>query len=137
MIAVDTSALMAIVLGEAEADACIKVLEVETEVLVSAGTVAEALIVAAQRNVGEQMTSLIDGLGFEIVTVTPVSARRIAQAYERWGKGLNPAGLNFGDCFAYEVAKEHSCPLLFVGQDFSKTDVENVLKRVGVLPGGQ
>jgi len=137
MIAVDTSALMAIVLGEAEADACIKVLAVETEVLVSAGTVAEALIVAAQRNVGEQMTSLIDGLGFEIVTVTPVSARRIAQAYERWGKGLNPAGLNFGDCFAYEVAKEHSCPLLFVGQDFSKTDVENVLKRVGVLPGGQ
>ena len=137
MIAVDTSALMAIVLGEAEADACIKVLEVETEVLVSAGTVAEALIVAAQRNVGEQMTSLIDGLGFEIVTVTPVSARRIAQAYERWGKGLNPAGLNFGDCFAYEVAKEHSRPLLFVGQDFSKTDVENVLKRVGVLPGGQ
>ena len=127
MIAVDTSALMAIVLGEAEADACIKVLEVETEVLVSAGTVAEALIVAAQRNVGEQMTNLIDGLGFEIVTVTPVSARRIAHAYERWGKGLNPAGLNFGDCFAYEVAKEHSCPLLFVGKDFSKTDVENVL----------
>ena len=127
MIAVDTSALMAIVLGEAEADACIKVLEVETEVLVSAGTVAEALIVAAQRNVGEQMTSLIDGLGFEIVTVTPVSARRIAQAYERWGKGLNPPCLNFGDCFAYEVAKEHSCPLLFVGKDFSKTDVESVL----------
>jgi ribonuclease VapC len=127
MIAVDTSALVAIVLGEAEADACIKVLEVEAEVLVSAGTVAEALIVAAQRNVGEQMTSLIDGLGFEIVTVTPASARRIAQAYERWGKGLNPAGLNFGDCFAYEVAKEHSCRLLFVGKDFSKTDVESVL----------
>ena len=127
MIAVDTSALMAIVLGEAEADACIKVLEVETEVLVSAGTVAEALIVAAQRNVAEEMTSLIDGLGFEIVTVTPASARRIAQAYGRWGKGLNPAGLNFGDCFAYEVAKEHSCCLLFVGEDFSKTDVERVL----------
>ena len=127
MIAVDTSALMAVVLGEAKADACIKVLEVETEVLVSAGTVAEALIVAARRNVGEEMTSLIDGLGFEIVTVTPVSARRIAHAYERWGKGFNPTGLNFGDCFAYEVARQHGCRLLFVGEDFSKTDVESVL----------
>jgi ribonuclease VapC len=126
MIAVDTSALMAIVLGEAEADACIKVLEAETEVLVSAGTVAEALIVAARRNIGEEMARLIDGLGFEIVTVTPASARRIAQAYERWGKGVHPASLNFGDCFAYEVAKEHSCRLLFVGDDFSKTDVESV-----------
>jgi ribonuclease VapC len=126
VIAVDTSALMAIVLGEAEADACIKVLEAETEVLVSAGTVAEALIVAARRNIGEEMARLIDGLGFEIVTVTPASARRIAQAYERWGKGVHPASLNFGDCFAYEVAKEHSCRLLFVGDDFSKTDVESV-----------
>ena len=90
MIAVDTSALMAIVLGEAEADACIKVLEVETDVLVSAGTVAEALIVAARRNVGEEMTSLIDGLGFEIVTVTAASARRIAQTYEQWAKALIP-----------------------------------------------
>ena len=126
MIAVDTSALMAIVLGEAEADACIKVLEAETEVLVSAGTVAEALIVAARRNVGEEMARLIDGLGFEIVTVTAASARRIAQAYERWGKGVHPASLNFGDCFAYEVAKEHSCRLLFVGDDFSKTDVESI-----------
>ena len=126
MIAVDTSALMAIVLGEAEADACIKVLEAETEVLVSAGTVAEALIVAARQNIGEEMARLIDGLGFEIVTVTPASARRIAQAYERWGKGVHPASLNFGDCFAYEVAKEHSCRLLFVGDDFSKTDVESV-----------
>jgi ribonuclease VapC len=127
MIAVDTSALMAIILGDAQADACINVLEVETEVLVSAGTVAEALIVAARRNVGEEMTSLIDGLGFDIVTLTPASARRVAQTYARWGKGFSPAGLNFGDCFAYEVAREHGCRLLFVGEDFSKTDVERVL----------
>lgn len=127
MIAVDTSALMAIVLGEAAADACIKVLEAESDVLVSAGTVAEALIVATRRNVGEDMMRLIEGLGFEIVPVTPASARRVAQAYERWGKGVHPAGLNFGDCFAYEVAKEHSCRLLFVGGDFDKTDLESVL----------
>jgi ribonuclease VapC len=124
MIVVDTSALMAIVLGEADADACIAIPESETEVLISAGTMAEAMIVAARRNVAAEMTSLIDGLGFDVVTVTPASARRIARAYERWGKGVHPAGLNFGDCFAYEVASGHSCPLLFVGDDFSKTDVE-------------
>ena len=127
MIAVDTSALMAIVLNEPEAEACIAALEAEDDVLISAGTVAEALIVAARRNVGAEMASIIDGLGFEFVTVTPAAARRIAEAYGRWGKGLSPAGLNFGDCFAYEVAKEHACRLLYVGDDFSKTDVESAL----------
>jgi ribonuclease VapC len=127
MIAVDTSALLAIVFGEAKADACIRVLASEPDVLVSAGTAAEALIVAGRRNVGEEMARLLEGLGFEIVTVTSATARRIAQAYARWGKGVHPAGLNFGDCFAYAIAKEHFCPLLFLGDDFSKTDVESIL----------
>jgi ribonuclease VapC len=127
MIAVDTSALMAIVLGEADADVCMAMLETEPVVLISAGTVAEALIVAARRKVAEEMAKLIDGLGFDVVTVTAASARRIAAAYENWGKGVHPAGLNFGDCFAYEVAKAHDCRLLYVGNDFSKTDVESVL----------
>jgi ribonuclease VapC len=125
MIAVDTSALMAIALGEGEADACIRVLETETEIVISAGTVAEALIVAARRNVAEEVSRLIDGLGFEIVSVTPASARRIAAAYMRWGRGAHPAGLNFGDCFSYEIAKERACRLLYVGDDFSKTDLES------------
>lgn len=124
MIAVDTSALMAIVLNEMEADACAAALEAEDRLLISAGTVAEALIVAARRNVGEEIAQLIDGLGLEIVSVTPASARRIAHAYEQWGKGVHPAALNFGDCFAYEVAKEHDCRLLYVGEDFMQTDVE-------------
>jgi ribonuclease VapC len=127
MIAVDTSALMAIVLNEPEADACAAALEAEDRLLISAGTVAEALIVAGRRNVGEEIDRLIDGLGFEIVSVTPASARRVAEAYERWGRGVHPAALNFGDCFAYEVAKEHGCRLLFVGEDFARTDVERVL----------
>ena len=127
MIAVDTSALMAIVLNESEADACAVALEAEEKLLISAGTVAEVLIVAARRNVGEEMERLIEGLGFEIVSITPASARRIARAYESWGKGVHPAGLNLGDCFAYEVAKEHGCPLLFVGKDFALTDVAGVL----------
>jgi ribonuclease VapC len=127
MIAVDTSALMAIVLNEKEADACIAALEAEENILISAGTVAEALIVAARRNVGGEVASLIDGLGFDVVAVTPASARRIAQAHAQWGKGINPASLNFGDCFAYAVAKENSCRLLYVGDDFAKTDVTSVL----------
>ena len=127
MMAVDTSALMAIVLNEAVADRCKAALEEEPELLISAGTVAEALIVAARRNLVEEMNRLIDGLGFEIVSVTPASARRIAAAYARWGRGAHPAGLNFGDCFSYEVAKEHSCSLLYVGEDFAKTDLESAV----------
>ena len=126
MIAVDTSALMAIVLNEPEADACIAAFEAEDRLLISAGTVAEALIVSARRNVGEQLSRLIDELGFEVVAVTLASARRIAQAYEKWGKGMRPAALNLGDCFAYAVAKEQGCRLLYIGDDFSKTDVEGV-----------
>jgi ribonuclease VapC len=127
MIAVDTSALMAIVLNEPNADACAAALEAEAELLISAGAVAEALIVSGRRNVGEEMARLIDGLGFEVVTVTPASARRIARVNERWGKGMHAAALNFGDCFAYEVAKEHGCRLLYVGNDFAKTGIEGVL----------
>ena len=127
MIAVDTSALMTIVLNEPEADACIAALEAEDDLLISAGTVAEALIVAGRRNVDDEMERLIEGLGFEVVSITPASARRIAYAYKTRGKGVHPAALNFGDCFAYEVAKEHGCRLLYVGEDFAQTDVESVL----------
>lgn len=127
MIAVDTSALMAIMLNEPEADACAAVIEAEEHLLISAGTVVEALIVGARRNVGEEIAQLIDGLGFEIASLTPASARRVAQAYEQWGKGIHPAALNFGDCFAYEVAKEHGCRLLYVGEDFKQTDIESAV----------
>jgi ribonuclease VapC len=129
MIAVDTSALMAIALNEAEAGACMAALEAEDDVLISAGTLAEALIVSARRNIGEELSSLIDGLCFQIVPVTQASARRVAQAYKKWGKGVHPAALNFGDCFAYEVAKTHRCRLLYVGGDFSKTDVDDLSER--------
>jgi ribonuclease VapC len=59
-----------------------------------------------------------------VVSVTPAAARHIAEAYARWGRGASQAALNFGDCFAYVVAKEHGCRLLYVGDDFSKTDIE-------------
>jgi ribonuclease VapC len=93
----------------------------------SAGTLTEALIVSGRRKRAREMARLIEGLGIEIVPVTPAVARLVAEAYGRWGKGVNPAALNFGDCFSYEVAKQHSCPLLFIGGDFSMTDLESVL----------
>ncbi len=126
-IAVDTSALMAIILNETKADDCIAALAAAASVFISAGTVAEALIVAAHRDVAGEMVQLFDAFGFDVVAVTPAAARRIAAAYARWGKGIHPAGLNFGDCFAYEVAREHDCPLLFVGDDFSRTDAQSAL----------
>ncbi len=127
MIAVDTSALMAILLGEPESDACIAAIEVETDIVISAVNVAEALIVARRRNVADEMATLIDGLSLDITSATPATARRVARVYERWGKGHHAAALNFGDCFAYDVAKEHGCGLLYVGDDFSRTDVQAVL----------
>lgn len=127
MIVVDTSALMAILLGEAEGEACIAALETAGRLLISAGTVAEAMIVARLRNVGTEMEALIDGLGFEIVPLSAAGARQVADAYGRWGKGIHPTGLNFGDCFAYAEAIAHDCALLFVGQDFARTDVARVL----------
>jgi ribonuclease VapC len=127
MIAVDTSALMAIVLTETQAESCMEAIEKADRLLISAGTVAEALIVAERRNVGAEMEELIAGLGFEIVPVTAASARQIAQAYGRWGKGVHPAALNFGDCFAYVVAAGNECPLLHVGDGFSRTDLQAAL----------
>jgi ribonuclease VapC len=120
---IDTSALMAILLGEADAEACIEILETEAEVAISAGTMAEALIVADRRNVGPEMAALIDELGLVVEPVSAADARRVALAYARWGRGAHPAGLNFGDCFAYALAQARDLPLLYVGDDFTGTDV--------------
>lgn len=99
-------------------------LESQTEVLISAGTLAEAMIVAGRRNIGGEMNGLIEGLGFEVVSVSGAGSARVAEAYARWGKGVHAASLNFGDCFAYALSQEHGRPLLFVGDDFAKTDIE-------------
>ena len=95
MIAIDTSALMAIGLNEPQAEACIAALEAEDEVLISAGTVAEVLIVAARRNIGSEMSSVIADFGFEVVPVTPASARRIAAAISGGvGVCIRPASIS-------------------------------------------
>jgi ribonuclease VapC len=124
VIVVDTSALMAILLDEADAEACSAVLVCESDVAISAASLAEALIVAGRRDCASEMAALIEALSFEVVPVTEASAERVAAAYAQWGKGVHPAGLDFGDCFAYELARERGCALLFVGRDFDQTDIE-------------
>lgn len=121
MIVVDTSALMAVLLGEPGSDRIRSVLESEV-VAISAGTLAEALIVAQGRNLGAEMSDLVEALGLEVAPLTASAARKVAEAYGRWGKGFDRAGLNFGDCFAYAAAQELGRPLLYVGADFDKTD---------------
>ena len=127
MIVVDTSALLAILQNEAEADAIEIILDAETEILMSASTLAEALIVAGRRGKDGAMAALIARLRIEIIPVTAPTAERVAAVYSRWGKGVHPARLNFGDCFAYELAATRSSRLLFVGRDFSQTDIASAL----------
>lgn len=127
MIVVDTSALMEIALDGPRADECGSALESSDGIAVSAGTLAEALVVAGRRGVVAEMTRLVQGFDMEVVPVTAATCRRVAAAYGRWGKGVHPARLNFGDCFAYALAEERNWPLLFIGKDFSQTDIASCL----------
>jgi len=127
-ITVDTSALMAILLDETEADRCMAALTGARSVLISTATIAEALIVAGRRGVGDEMAELINGFGFEAQPLNAAGARRVAEVYARFGKGIHAAGLNFGDCFAYETANAAGCPLLYVGDGFRRADVAAALQ---------
>ena len=127
MIVADTSALMAVILREARVDECIAALAVQDVILMSAGTLVETSIVALRRGVEIEMAQLLESLPIDVVSVTPDVARLCATAYSKWGKGIHKASLNFGDCFSYALAKEHDCGLLFVGKDFTQTDVRRVL----------
>ena len=122
-VVLDTSALMAVLLDEPEGLACAAVLGSDAPLLISGGTLAEALIVAGNRGIGAEMAALVGEGGVEVVPVTGATAARVAAAYARWGKGRHPAALNFGDCFAYALAQETGSALLYVGEDFAKTDV--------------
>lgn len=123
MIVVDTSALMAVLLEDPVADECADHLAEATSLAMSAGTMAECLIVAGRRGVRAEMERLIEVNAIEVVPVSSLRARRVADDYARWGKGVHPAGLNYGDCFAYSLAREYGAPLLFVGEDFARTDI--------------
>lgn len=127
MIAIDTSALIAIVGREPTAEACFDRLMEERTLLISAGTLAETMIVAGRRNLDGEINRLVRDIQWDVVPVTLETVQGVAQAYATWGKGVHAAKLNLGDCFAYEVAQRYDCPLLYVGDDFSKTDIKSAL----------
>ncbi|WP_304168591.1 type II toxin-antitoxin system VapC family toxin [Phenylobacterium aquaticum] len=127
MICVDCSALMAVLLGEPAAQRCEVVLAEESELVISAATLAEALIVSSHRGLEAEMTRLVEAARLRVIDVTTAAASRAAEAYRKWGRGRHAARLNYGDCFAYELASHMACPLLYVGDDFSKTDLESAL----------
>ena len=127
---IDTSALIAIAWDEPERERFQDVLEREAVRLISAASVIEASIVvicragqAAAAPAVEALGELIEQLGLEIEPVTPQQVRIAQIAYRTYGKGLHAAGLNFGDCFTYALAKATGRPLLFKGADFTKTDL--------------
>lgn len=127
MIVLDTSALMALLFDEPEADQIADLLKSNEEFKISAGTLAEALIVAGRRGLSAEMSQLIEGIAVEIETLSAAGAIAVAEAYSLWGKGLHPAGLNLGDCFSYITAKGCGAPLLYVGNDFSQTDIRSAM----------
>ncbi len=128
MIVLDTSAIMAVLLREPQWEDCVSALEENPTAAISAGTMAELRIVSATRKVADDLNELIQTILLDVISVTDATAHRVGTAYTRWGRGFHPASLNFGDCFAYVLAKDLDCPLLFVGDDFSKTDIKAVLK---------
>lgn len=127
MIVADTSAIISVLAFEPHRTDCERALLDAEVVAISAGTLLELTIVSNSRGVGDAMLRFLEAYELEIAPVTESTAWIASGAYMRWGKGYHPAGLNYGDCFSYALARERDWPLLFIGDDFSKTDVKRVL----------
>ena len=126
---VDTSAIVAILEQEDDAQQFSAAIAAAPTKLVSAAAVVEIGVVMLSRR-GEAGDKDVDRViresQREIVPLTEAHARLARQGFARFGKGRHPARLNFGDCFSYALAKASGHPLLFKGDDFSRTDVEAV-----------
>lgn len=126
-VVLDTSALIAFLEEEPAAERVASVLASASRLRISTATVVEAGIVTEARRGelgGRELDLLLHRLGVEQVPVTEEHAELARSAYRRFGKGRHAAGLHFGDCFAYALAAALGAPLLFVGEDFTRTDVE-------------
>jgi ribonuclease VapC len=124
---VDSSALLAILLGETEAIAIATALANEPACVISAVSELETAIVTETRKGSEGLQHLKDLLVETAIETAPMSLEQVRlarEAYARFGKGRHPAGLNLGDCCSYALARERGEPLLFKGGDFSQTDIE-------------
>ncbi len=122
----DTSALVAILFGEPEVALFIGLIHEADRCLISAGTYLELSIVM-ERQAGpdaeRQREMFFRRAGIIVEPFTVEQAHLARQAYHDYGKGRHPAGLNYGDCFSYALAKFSGEPLLFKGEDFKKTDL--------------
>ncbi len=128
---IDTSALLAILFLEPEAERFARAIAGAARRLISAGTLLETGIVLQARH-GDEGTRDLDLLVLKLrLVVAPVTERQVGlarRAYRQYGKGQHhPAGLNFGDCFAYALARSSGRPLLFKGEDFARTDVRRAV----------
>ncbi len=126
----DTSALLALLLDEPEAEAFRTAVEDDTTRLVSAATLIEtALVIEARKGEpgGRELDLLVHKAEVEVVPVEAEHVSEARRAYRRFGKGRHAAGLNFGDLFAYALARTSGEPLLFKGDDFTKTDIGRVI----------
>ena len=124
---VDTSALLAILFGEPDAGRYEEALASAVHPRMSAVALLEAAMVIESRGgakAGQELDALLEKAAIELVPVTAEQADAARDAWRRFGKGNHPAGLNFGDCFAYALAKATGEPLLFKGGDFARTDIK-------------
>jgi ribonuclease VapC len=122
----DTSALLAVFFEEPEAEDFARAIARAEVSRISAANLLEAGIVADNQTdprTGRQLDALVANFHLLVEPVTEEQVRLARQAYLDFGKGNHPAGLNFGDCFAYALAKATGEPLLFKGNDFDKTDI--------------
>ena len=123
---VDTSALLAVLYQEADAEWFVSALVAAPTRRMSAANCLEVAIsidAHGDAEASRQLDHFIRQAGIEIAVVTPEQAQIARQAYQDFGKGRHKAGLNFGDCFAYALARETGEPLLFKGNDFAHTDI--------------
>jgi ribonuclease VapC len=124
---VDTSAVLAILFHEPDAERFARAIATASSRRMSAATLLETTIVLESRSgaaAGYELDSFLQEAEIELEPVTPDQAQAARRAWRRFGKGNHPAGLNFGDCFAYALAEATREPLLFKGGDFDLTDVE-------------
>ena len=125
MIVLDTSAVVATLASEPEAARFAEAIAFDGEAVISATNFVECAMVASMRPaVRAGLASWMTANSVSIIAVDEALAYGAIEAFERFGKGRHPAGLNFGDCFAYALAKSLDAPLLFKGDDFAKTDVK-------------
>jgi ribonuclease VapC len=124
---IDTSALLAIFLGEPERKAFLdSIFQAETRMISAANVLETGIVLEARRgeSAGREFDLFVVRTNLQIISLDSEQVEIARSAWRKYGKGRHPAGLNLGDCFAYALAKFTGEPLLAKGDDFAATDVE-------------